>query len=429
MALFSLPIVLALVVLAQGASFGQDQRLRYDDYSVYKVKFETQAQRSILRKLAEDRESFRLWHEAKDELHLMLSSGAFGEFETEIRKTNVTAELFIRNVQELIDSEEAANLKASRDGSFGWTKYNSLAEIYAWLDGILAAYPTITEGFIVGQSYEGRTIRGIKISYKSNNPGVLIESNIHAREWITSATATWLINEFLTSTDELVRDLAENHDWYIVPVLNVDGFVYTHEKDRMWRKTRQPSEISSCIGADPNRNYDSHWMENEGASSNPCAEDYGGPKPFSEPEIQAMSEFVISIKDKINVLLAFHSYSQLLLSPYGHTKEEFPPNFDDMMEVAKAYGDAVESLPYGTVYRYGSAAGILYPASGATIDWAYNEQGVEISYTIEFRDTGRYGFILPPVHIIPNAEEALIGIAALLEKCKDLGYLGLKSAL
>lgn len=127
----------------------------------------------------------------------------------------------------------------------------------------------------------------------------------------------------------------------------------------MWRKTRQPSEISSCIGADPNRNYDSHWMENEGASSNPCAEDYGGPKPFSEPEIQAMSEFVISIKDKINVLLAFHSYSQLLLSPYGHTKEEFPPNFDDMMEVAKAYGDAVESLPYGTVYRYGSAAGIL----------------------------------------------------------------------
>lgn len=130
----------------------------------------------------------------------------------------------------LIDSEEAANLKASRDGTFGWTKYNSLAEIYTWLDDILAAYPTITESFIVGQSYEGRTIRGIKISYKSNNPGVLIESNIHAREWITSATATWLINEFLTSTDELVRDLAENHDWYIVPVLNVDGFVYTHEK-------------------------------------------------------------------------------------------------------------------------------------------------------------------------------------------------------
>ncbi|XP_017086458.2 zinc carboxypeptidase [Drosophila eugracilis] len=427
MSLYSFLIALALVLFVQGASFGKDEKLRYDNYSVYKLKFETQEQRSILKKLAENRDNFRLWHEARDELHMMISPGAFAELETEIQKNNVSAKLFISNVQELIDFEEDANLKASRDGSFGWTKYNTLDEIYAWLDEILASYPTVTERFVLGQSYEGRTIRGIKISYKSNNPGVFIESNIHAREWITSATATWLINEFLTSSDELVRDLAENHDWYIVPVLNVDGFVYTHEKDRMWRKTRQPSDISSCVGVDPNRNYDSHWMENDGASSNPCAEDYGGPKPFSEPEIQAMSDYVSGVKDNINVMLAFHSYSQLLLSPYGHTKEEFPPNYDDLMAVAQAYGDAVESLPYGTVYRYGSAAGILYPASGATNDWAYNEQGVEISYTIEFRDTGRYGFILPPAHIVPNAEEALVGIAALLDKCKELGYLELKS--
>uniref|UniRef100_A0A6P4ETH6 Zinc carboxypeptidase n=1 Tax=Drosophila rhopaloa TaxID=1041015 RepID=A0A6P4ETH6_DRORH len=428
MALSSFLIALTLVGLAQGASLSQDERIRYDNYSVYKVKYETQEQRSLLRKLVEDRKNFRLWHEAKDELALMISPGALSELESQIQRTNISVNLFISNVQELIDSEEDANLRASRDGSFGWTKYNTLAEIYAWLDEILAAYPVITESFVLGQSFEGRTIRGIKISYKSNNPGVFIESNIHAREWITSATATWLINEFLTSTDELVRNLAESHDWYIVPVLNVDGFVYTHEKDRMWRKTRQPSDISTCIGVDPNRNYDSHWMENGGASSNPCAEDYGGPNPFSEPEIQAMADFVSGIKDKINVLLAFHSYSQLLLSPYGHTSEEFPPNFDDLMDVAQAFGDAVESLPYGTVYRYGSSAGILYAASGATIDWAYNEQGVDIAYTIEFRDTGRYGFILPPVHILPNAEEALIGIAALLDKCEELGYLKLKNA-
>ncbi|KAH8412137.1 hypothetical protein KR009_000023 [Drosophila setifemur] len=429
MALKIFLVALVLIGFAEGASFVKDTRIRYDNYSVYKVKYETEGQRNQLRKLAEDRENFRLWHEGKSELHLMISPGAFSEFETEVLKSNVSAELFISNVQELINAEDEANFMASRDGSFGWKKYNNLAEIYAWLDEILAAYPVTTEGFVLGQSYEGRTIRGIKISFKSGNPGVFIESNIHAREWITSATATWLINEFLTSEDEFVRQLAESHDWYIVPVLNVDGFVYTHDKDRMWRKTRQPSDISTCVGVDPNRNYDSHWMENGGASENPCAEDYGGPRPFSEPEIQAMSDFVSSIKDKINVMLAFHSYSQLLLSPYGHTKEEFPPNYNDMMEVAKAYGDAVESMPYGTIYRYGSAADVLYPASGATNDWAYNEQGIEISYTIEFRDTGRYGFILPPTHIVPNAEEALIGIAALLDKCEELGYLELKSTL
>ncbi|XP_017060386.1 zinc carboxypeptidase-like [Drosophila ficusphila] len=419
-------VALTLVVLAQGASLGQDEKLRYDNYSVYKVKYETPEQRNLLTKFAEDRENFRLWSEAKNELHLMISPGALSKLESEIQKINVTAEVFIGNVQSLIDLEEEANLKLSSDGSFGWKKYNTLAEIYEWLDGILVAYPVITESFILGQSYEGRTIRGIKISYKSNNPGVLIESNIHAREWITSATATWLINEFLTSQDEGVRNLAENHDWYIVPVLNVDGFVYTHEKDRMWRKTRQPSDISSCIGVDPNRNYDSYWMEYNGASSNPCSETYGGPNALSEPEVKAMSDYISSNKDKFNVMLAFHSYSQFLLSPYGHTSEEFPPNYDDMMAASKAFADAVESLPYGTVYEYGSVAEMLYAATGATNDWAY-EQGIEMSFTIEFRDTGRYGFILPPVQIIPNAEEALVGIAALLDKCEELGYLELKT--
>ena len=57
---------------------------------------------------------------------------------------------------------------------------------------------------------------------------MFIEANIHAREWISSATATWFINQLLTSTDPAVVDLAENIDWYIVPVLNVDGFSYSH---------------------------------------------------------------------------------------------------------------------------------------------------------------------------------------------------------
>lgn len=94
----------------------------------------------------------------------------------------------------------------------------------------MSKYSPIAQEFIVGQSYEGRRIRGVKISYKSGNPGIFIEANIHAREWITSATATWLINELLSSKDVKVRNIAENYDWYILPVLNVDGFVYSHEK-------------------------------------------------------------------------------------------------------------------------------------------------------------------------------------------------------
>lgn len=113
---------------------------------------------------------------------------------------------------------------------FGWTRYYGLANIEQFMDNILASFPLVTKEFIIGNSFEGRTIRGIKISHKAGNAGVFIEANIHAREWITSATATWFINELLTSSDPEVMQLAQNYDWYIVPVLNVDGFVYTHER-------------------------------------------------------------------------------------------------------------------------------------------------------------------------------------------------------
>ncbi|XP_017848462.1 zinc carboxypeptidase-like [Drosophila busckii] len=413
---------LALILLVESVS--EDQK-RYDNYSVYKIRHPNQLQRQLLHKLTKQHESFSLWHESREEIHLMVSPQALPELGKYLNKTYARSNMFISNVQELIDNEQALNMKARFGPTVNWKRYNTLSEIEAWLDDILIRYPGVTEGFILGKSFEGRNIRGLKISYKTGNPGVFIESNIHANEWITSASATWMINQLLSSADKQVREMAESHDWYIVPVLNVDGFVYSHEKDRLWRKTRQPSAISSCIGVDPNRNYDSYWMVN-GASNDPCEWTYAGPHALSEPEIKAMSDFVSSIKDKLNVMLAFHSYSQLLLSPFGHTDEEVPENYDDLMQVAKAYADAVQALPYGTVYQYGSSAGLLYPASGATLDWAYNEQYIRISYTIEFRDTGKFGFVIPPAYIIPNAEENLIGIVALLAEAKKLGYLKLK---
>lgn len=63
--------------------------------------------------------------------------------------------------------------------------------------------------------------------YSQTNPWVFIESNIHAREWITSATATYVLDQLLTSQNPAVKDLAENFNWMIVPVFNVDGFEYS----------------------------------------------------------------------------------------------------------------------------------------------------------------------------------------------------------
>lgn len=77
-----------------------------------------------------------------------------------------------------------------------------------------------------------------------NNSTIFIESTIHAREWITAATATYVLNEFLTSGDPEVQALTENYDWVFIPVFNVDGYSYTHsDVSRMHTKKNYLIEI------------------------------------------------------------------------------------------------------------------------------------------------------------------------------------------
>lgn len=156
----------------------------------------------------------------------------------------------------LIDNERPQRRK--REG-FGWDDYHTLDEMYAWFDELVAQYGPILKIEPYGYSHEGLEMKAIKLSKKAGNPGIFLESNIHAREWITSATATWILNQLLTSTVPAVQDLADNYDWYILPVINPDGFAYSKNTNRMWRKNRYPHSIL-CYGVDMNRNFPGHWM-------------------------------------------------------------------------------------------------------------------------------------------------------------------------
>lgn len=81
----------------------------------------------------------------------------------------------------------------------------------------------------------------------------------------------------------------------------------------MWRKTRVPHS-HLCFGADPNRNFDAHFGE-AGTSDSPCSEIYRGPRPFSEPETLALSQFMRNFTN-VKLYLSFHSYGQYLMFPY-----------------------------------------------------------------------------------------------------------------
>lgn len=51
--------------------------------------------------------------------------------------------------------------------TFGWTDYQTYESIYAWLDTILATHSNVLTNYVVGKSYEGRTIRAVKLSHKA----------------------------------------------------------------------------------------------------------------------------------------------------------------------------------------------------------------------------------------------------------------------
>lgn len=119
-------------------------------------------------------------------------------------------------------------MKNRKDG-FALDRYNLLEEIYQFVDDIQLENPETATVITIGESFEGRPLKVVKISKNDNNPAVFIEANIHAREWISSATAVWLINEFLTTTNVTVKEVIDSVTWYILPVTNPDG----ESKDRI----------------------------------------------------------------------------------------------------------------------------------------------------------------------------------------------------
>lgn len=100
----------------------------------------------------------------------------------------------------------------------------------AFLDEVAAAYPDIATTEVLGKSYEGREMKAIKISTggNGNKPGILVDGGIHAREWAASAEVLCLVSQLLE--DERNRYLIENVDWFILPVVNPDGFTYSRTK-------------------------------------------------------------------------------------------------------------------------------------------------------------------------------------------------------
>ncbi|KAF2016953.1 hypothetical protein BU24DRAFT_387829 [Aaosphaeria arxii CBS 175.79] len=304
-----------------------------------------------------------------------------------------------------------------------FTAYHSYADHIQFLRDLQGGYTSQSEVITIGNSVQGRALTGIHIwgsGGKGSKPAVLFHGTVHAREWISTMTTEYLAYQLLTkyASDTTVKALVDKFDFYIIPIVNPDGFVYTQTTDRLWRKNRQTVSTSTCVGRDNNRNWPYKWEVTGGASTNPCSETFKGLAASDAPENRAMVSHVNSLRDGrgLRLYLDIHSYGQYILWPYGYTCSGVVENDAQHRSIASRAAAAIRAIS-GTAYTIGPACSTLYATTGDSTDYTDAVGNATYSYTYELRDRGTYGFSLPASQIQPTVVETWAGVLSML---KDL---------
>lgn len=56
----------------------------------------------------------------------------------------------------------------------------------------------------------------------------MMTSMLHAREWVTTPVALYAVHRLVEELRSEDQDLLQNIDWIIMPLVNPDGYEYTH---------------------------------------------------------------------------------------------------------------------------------------------------------------------------------------------------------
>jgi carboxypeptidase T len=320
--------------------------------------------------------------------------------------------LLVQGYRIEIDQDRTARLKqlgqylpGQTNGLPGYPCYRTVEETYATAQSIVAAHPTLAQWIDIGDSWEKITPGGdpgydlmvLKLTNQATTgpkPKFFAMSSVHAREYapaeLNTRFAEYLISHYGIDPD--VTWLLDYNEVHLLLQANPDGRKKA-ETGLSWRKNTNNNYCANTNtrGADLNRNYPFYWNScapSDGcSSSNQCAETYRGPSAASEPETQAVVNYVRSQypdlrADDLNaaapvttsgVFMDLHSYSELALWPWGFTSA-VAPNGIAMQTLGRKFA-------YFNNYTPQQSIG-LYPTDGTTDDFAYGELGVP-AYTIE----------------------------------------------
>jgi carboxypeptidase T len=268
--------------------------------------------------------------------------------------------------------------------------YHNYSELTEELNKLAAANRDLVSMQSIAKTNEGRDLWSIRISGNLNTasikPGVIFMGGHHAREHLSIEMplmlAQYLVEQYRTGNSRIVN-LINNRDIHIIPIVNPDGAEYDIKDGsyKMWRKNRTRNS-DGTFGVDLNRNYGYQWGTG-GSSSSPSSDTYKGTKPFSEIESNAIKNY-IEANENINILLSFHSFSKLILYPWGHKYAAIETANDKRVHELMA-----QKMSEWNGYTPQQSSE-LYIASGDTTDWSYGVHKI-ISFTFEL-DPANNGF-------------------------------------
>ncbi len=412
-----------VVITAAGLAFGQGQldseppkdgyyTERYEGDKAIRVVPRTAREMQILMDLSRALLSERVGF-GRGPIDVVVSEENFDTLEA----LGLEIEVLIDDVQAAIDAERAEieRLRAQRDITW-YETYHPLADIYTYIDQLVLDNPTLATKEVIGQSIQGRDIVAMRITAPGDPSGrvqVAINGCQHAREWVSPATVLFVTEQLLEGygSDPRITDIMERVEFIVMPMVNPDGYRHTWTNYRLWRKNRR-NNGNGTTGVDLNRNWSYQWG-GSGSSGSGSSDIYRGTSPFSEPETTAVSNHMLSLP-RVAAHIDFHSYSQLILYPWGYTFDPLPePTRSMFSNLASDISSSIQAV--NNKYYVPQPASDLYIADGIMSDWSYSEN--MWGFTIELRPdpNGGFNFELPPDQIIPTGQENLPALLTLAE--------------
>ena len=299
-----------------------------------------------------------------------------------------------------------------------WRSWDEDGGIRDELFNLARRNPQLIKLEVLGRTHEGRELIALKLTQGAREvpdgarPAVLYSSLQHAREWISVEVNRRTLRHFIDrwrANDKPIKDLLKQTELWFVIVANPDGYQYTFDTERLWRKNLRDNnddgQITVGDGVDPNRNFNEHWgYDNEGSSPDEADETYRGPGPASEPETQFLAGLIDRIKPKFQSNM--HSFGEWLLYPQGWQIGTL--DADNPLYVALGGTDANSAIEG---FNPGQSADTLYVTNGETTDYAETTGGT-IAYTPELGEgQPGAGFVFPDNEALIQAEfERLLAV-------------------